>query len=117
MTKLWRSRSAITGTGYILVEPNPKDPKFPRIHIEHPDQVIVEHVPGTNRRDTAAALKVWVDEWTEKTFATLYLPDAIYKFQTGSTFTVSFPPCGIASRALMARLSSANSSSAPSPLR
>lgn len=78
--------SAITGSAYILVEPDPKDSKRPRIHIEHPDQVIVEHVPGTNRRERAAALKVWIDDWTEKTFATLYLPDAIYKFQTGTTF-------------------------------
>ncbi len=78
--------SAITGSAYILVEPNLKDSKRPKIHIEHPDQVIVEHVPGTNRRERAAALKVWVDEWTEKVFATLYLPDALYKFESGSTF-------------------------------
>lgn len=66
---------------YLLVAPNPKDEKTPRIWAEHPSQVIVEAVPGSNGRERAAGLKVWVDDWTGKLFATLYLPSLIYKFQ------------------------------------
>ena len=36
------------------------------------------------RRDRLAALKVFVDEWTGERFATLYLPDRIYRYQAES---------------------------------
>lgn len=71
----------INGMFYMLVAPNPKDEKNPFIWVEHPNQCIVEHVPGTNRRERAAGLKAWIDEWTGKVYATLYLPDFIYKFE------------------------------------
>ncbi len=73
--------AAIAGVSYILVEPNAKDSKTPHLHVEHPSQAIVEHMPGTNRRETAAGLKAWEDEWTGLVYATLYLPKRIYKFQ------------------------------------
>lgn len=77
--------SAIGGQGYALVAPNPTRPDRPLIYPEHPTQCIVAYVPGTARRQRAAALKVWKDEWTGKTFATLYLPAALYKFETEKT--------------------------------
>lgn len=74
--------ASITGNMYLLVAPNKDDEKFPLIYVEHPKQAIVEHVPGTNRRQRAAGLKAWVDDWTGEVHATLYLPDGIYKFKT-----------------------------------
>lgn len=52
---------------------------YAEITVEHPAQVIVEREPG-NRRKRAAGLKKWRDANGE-IYATLYLPDAIYKFQ------------------------------------
>jgi hypothetical protein len=74
--------AAITGVSYILVAPNPKDDVTPKMWIEHSSQTIMAFVPGTNRQEVAAALKVFVDEWTGQTFATLYLPNFIWKFKT-----------------------------------
>lgn len=74
--------AAIHGCFYYMVEPPaPKRPDLPRIYVESPTQCIVEHVPGTNRREAAAGLKAWIDEWTGMIYATLYLPDMIIKWQ------------------------------------
>jgi Phage portal protein, SPP1 Gp6-like len=78
---------AITGRSYISVVPNPKDPTTPIISMEHPTQCIVEFVPGTGCRETAAALRVYDDDWTATVHAVLYLPDGpdgrinVYKFK------------------------------------
>lgn len=49
----------------------------PAITWEHPSQAIVEYDAETRRRSAGA--KVWADETTE--YATLYLPDQVWKFQ------------------------------------
>jgi hypothetical protein len=72
----------ITGQSYLLVAPNPDDTATPLVFVEHPSQAIVEYLPGSGRRERAAGLKVWLDDWTGRVNATLYLPDAIYKFQS-----------------------------------
>lgn len=72
------------GRSYLLVAPNPKDPKTPYMYVEDALQVTVEYEPGTNRRQRAAALKVWKDDFTGLLNATLYLPDVLYKFQSAS---------------------------------
>lgn len=77
--------ASISGNMYILVAPNKEDEKFPLVYVEHPTQCIVEHVPGTNRRQSAAGLKAWVDDWTGEVHATLYLPNGIYKYKTNKT--------------------------------
>lgn len=74
--------AAIGGSAYALVAPNPDREDRPLIYPEHPSQTIVAYAPGTARRQRAAALKVWVDEWTGKLFATLYLPDALFKWES-----------------------------------
>jgi hypothetical protein len=51
------------------------------IAVEDPLQTIVAYVPGTNYRQRAAALKVWLDENAGVVRANVYLPDGIYKFQ------------------------------------
>jgi hypothetical protein len=79
--------AVITGQGYALAAPNPDDPKTPYGWFEHPSQAIVECVPG-NRRERAAGLKVWLDDWTGMVNATLFLrrqaPDEqafVFKYQ------------------------------------
>jgi len=72
--------SLIHGTAYTLTQPN--DTPMPDIWIEHPSQAIVEYVPGSNRRKRAAGLKLWVDDWTGRLAATLFLPDWVWKFDT-----------------------------------
>lgn len=52
----------------------------PTIMVEDACQVIVEHEPG-NRLVRAAALKVWLDDWTGEERANVYLPAGIHKFK------------------------------------
>ncbi len=68
-----------------IIDPwrSPRGSDAPLITIEDPLEVIVEHEPG-NRRNRAAALKIWRDEWESRMLATLYLPDAIYKFRSAT---------------------------------
>lgn len=73
--------AAIGGCSFMLVAPNPDRTDRPLLYAEHPTQATVEYEPGTGRRRRAAGLKVWQDDWTSMQMATLYLPDAIYKFQ------------------------------------
>jgi hypothetical protein len=56
------------------------DPAGPRLVVEDPRQVVVAY-SSDGRRDRLAALKVFTDEWTGAWYATLYLPDAIYRYE------------------------------------
>lgn len=64
---------------FVLVEKG--DDGRPVLTHETPRQVAVEYVPGS-RRNAAAGLKLWRDDWTGDTRATLWLPDMIYHFVT-----------------------------------
>lgn len=81
--------AAITGQAYLLVAPNAEDSKTPHMWVEHPSQAIVAYNPGTGRNSRAAGLKVWQDDWTGRLMATLYLPGAIYKYESESKRIVS----------------------------
>jgi hypothetical protein len=59
----------------------------PRITVEHPSQVIVESSPA-DRRVRLAALKRWVDE-DGYLMATVFLPDRVYKYRSGSAVTTA----------------------------
>ncbi len=74
--------AAICGSAYALVAPNPARPDRPFIFPEHPAQVVIAYKAGSSRRERIAALKVWQDDWTGRVFATLYLPDRLYKYQS-----------------------------------
>lgn len=81
--------SAKCGYAYLMVGPNPKDGKTPRMSVEHPLQTIVECEPG-DRRSRAAGLKTWVDDWTGDVVARLYLPNVVFGWRgklssTGNT--------------------------------
>jgi hypothetical protein len=69
------------GEAYWLIEPPaPGSDDPPRITAEHPSQTIVACDPGDpNAR--LAALKKWLDD-DGYLYATLYLPDAIYKYRS-----------------------------------
>lgn len=69
--------AAINRRSCLLVTPTSG---MPLVTVEHPTQAVVEYVPGSGRRIAAAALKLWLDDWTGQLNATLYLPDWIYKF-------------------------------------
>ncbi len=71
-----------TGMAYVLVGPGDDvdGVMMPQVTIEHPCEVIVATAPG-NRRNRQAALKRWVDELGFVN-AYVYLPDAIYTFQS-----------------------------------
>lgn len=75
-SQIAHTEALINGEAYALVWAGPDGE--PEITVEHPLEVILECEPG-NRRRRAAALKRWTDgtDWQ----ATLYLPDAIYKFR------------------------------------
>lgn len=64
--------STIAGKSYFLVSPAPRG-GTPLITVEHATQCIVAYEPGTNRRQRRAGLKLWLDDWTGKVNATLYL--------------------------------------------
>jgi len=68
------------GRGFVLIAPNPRDARTPLVTAEDMTQAIVAYAPGS-LRIRVAGLKVWLDDWTGRLMATLFLPKAIYKFQ------------------------------------
>jgi hypothetical protein len=70
---------------FVLVEKG--DNGRPVLTHETPRQVAVEHTQG-NRRKLAAGLKLWRDDWTGQTRATLWTPQEIHEFVTKSTAPV-----------------------------
>lgn len=67
---------------FVLVEPDETTGR-PVLTHETPRQVAVEHVQGS-RRSLAAGLKLWRDDWTGNTRATLWTPETVYEFTTKS---------------------------------
>ncbi|WP_425837301.1 phage portal protein [Streptomyces fractus] len=66
---------------FVLVEKG--DDGRPVLTHESPRQVAVEHEQGS-RRKLAAGLKLWRDDWTGNTRATLWTPERIHEFVTKS---------------------------------
>lgn len=81
------SQDAITSAlvysrSFISVEPPSTSGGAARLHYEDPRQVVLATWPDGSRR---AALKVFTDEWTGTTFATLYTPNFIVKMERAGT--------------------------------
>jgi hypothetical protein len=70
--------SVVNARSFLLVWGNPADEEMPVVTFEDPGQCIVAYEPGS-RRLRRAALKRWQDG--NEDFATLYLPDEVWKFQ------------------------------------
>ncbi|MEU5361145.1 phage portal protein [Streptomyces albidoflavus] len=67
-----------SGRSFALVWGNPDDPDTPAVTFEDASQCVIAYVPGS-RYLRRAALKRWDDGDTA--FATLYLPDEVWKFE------------------------------------
>jgi hypothetical protein len=67
-----------SGRSFVLVWGDPGDPDTPEVTFEDASQCIVAYVPGS-RRKRRAALKRWDDGAVS--YATLYLPDEVWKFE------------------------------------
>lgn len=74
------TEALIAAEAYMLVWWGEDD--TPAITVEHPSEVIVAHAAGS-RRQRSAALKRWLGDDGHE-YATLYLPDALYKFRSRS---------------------------------
>lgn len=71
------TESLINGMSYAMVWPEDDEPK---ITVEHPTQTIIGYAAGDRRR-RLAALKKWLDD-SGHVYATLYLPDNVWKFKS-----------------------------------
>lgn len=80
-SQLAHETSLATGYSYALVWPNPAKVSKVEITVEHPCQAIVAYEEGSMRR-RAAGLKLWFDSAAKQYYATLYLPDLVYKWET-----------------------------------
>jgi hypothetical protein len=79
-SQIAHTEALLHGEAYTLVWWDPASDRRPLITVEHPSQTIVAHEPGSRRR-RVAALKKWRDD-SGYLLATLYLPDAIYKYRS-----------------------------------
>lgn len=82
-SELLHTESLISREAYALVWSDPKSAGVPKITVESPTQVIVASTPG-DRRQRAAAWKVFRDDYSGKLFGTLYLPEGLFKFESES---------------------------------
>lgn len=80
-SEIAHSEALTLAMAYVLVWNADDNPSSPVITVESPHETIIEHFPGS-RWARAAALKAWRDDWTRRIHATLYLPDAVFKFQS-----------------------------------
>lgn len=81
--------AVISGRSFVLVWGNPDDESTPEVTFEDASQCIIAYEPGS-RRKRRAALKRW-DDGT-RSYATLYLPDSVWKFERGPLGTPDKSP-------------------------
>ncbi len=77
-SQLAHTDALIHGESYAMVWYG--DDNTAEITVEHPNQVIVAYAAGSQRK-RVAALKKWVDD-DGYVYATVYLPDGIYKYRS-----------------------------------
>lgn len=81
-SRMAHDEALVKKVAYATVWPNQKDPPTPRIAVESPLQTIVDYEPG-DRTSRLSALKRWKGA-DKHLYATVYLPDGIWKFRTES---------------------------------
>jgi SPP1 Gp6-like portal protein len=74
---------------FVLVWGDPKNPDMPEVTFEDASSAIVLYEPGS-RRKRRAAMKLWQDGFGE--YATLYLPDEVWKFHRPLSNVIIKPP-------------------------
>lgn len=78
--KLAIREALIAGRSFALIWPE-GDPQEPEISLDSAEQMVVQYRPGSHRLDKrVAALRRWVED-DDMTYATLYRPEALYKFR------------------------------------
>jgi hypothetical protein len=83
-SELAHEQMCVSGRCYLLIEPQADGTTTnPVINVEHPSQVYVHH-HGNTLAPRAAAIKRWHDEETNFIYATLFLGDSIWKFQSNA---------------------------------
>lgn len=93
---LGHREAMICGVAYGMVWPSGEG-SIPTITIEHPGEVITASASGDRNRRTAA-LKRWYDDELGRACATVYLPDAVYKFQSGKVSEADAKVFGVGSK-------------------
>lgn len=76
--------SLVKGVSYLSVWADDDEDGFADIAVEDPLQTIVGYEGGSNYRRRECALKVWLDEFSGKRRANVYLPEGIYKYEAAS---------------------------------
>lgn len=84
-SELVHNSSLVLGEAGVLVWYD-QEVDAPEITVESALQVLVAFAPGSRRRRDAA-IKMWLDDWTGRLFANIYLPDGVWKFATDATLT------------------------------
>lgn len=85
-SEIAHTQALVARRSYLIVGPQPDgSTDTPLITVEHPSQVIVRR-SAVNRLERLAALKRWWDEETGRLMATVYLPDAIWRYQSAGTY-------------------------------
>lgn len=85
--KMLFTEAGISEESYSLVWPGEENGTA-EITVEHPWQVIVE-LGAANPRHRIAALKRWTDDVSGKIYATVYLPDFVWKFESANAVSSS----------------------------
>lgn len=80
-SQIGHTEALVKSIAYVLVSPFDDDRigTSPRITVETPDEVIVQLEPGTRRR--IVGMKQWDDLDAKRTYATLYYPDRVEKWE------------------------------------
>lgn len=83
-SELAHEQMFVSGRVYLSVGPQ-EDGTYdnPVIEVEHPSEVYVHH-RGNSLSPRVAAIKRWYDHDEKMVYATLYLPDSVWKFQSAS---------------------------------
>jgi hypothetical protein len=83
-SELAHEQMFVSGRVYLSIGPQEDGTTFnPVIQVEHPSEVYVHH-QGNSLSPRVAAVKRWYDHDEQLMYATLYLPDSIWKFQAAS---------------------------------
>lgn len=93
------------GRAYALVWGDPDDDDTPMVTFESANEAIVGYESGS-RRKRVGALKCWRDEDTGDEFATLYLPDEVWKFKRSRGRMLTASPTRSPTRSAWCRWSS-----------
>lgn len=86
MSQIGHTEALVKSVAYVMVSPFKNEfvgKDSPRITVELPDETIVVNEAGTRKR--IVGMKRWIDDAAKRTYATLYYPDRIEKWEAVRT--------------------------------